>query len=230
MIGRTSGSRTLWRLGIACGLALASSLLPGVSRRNAAPRYGYSREDDPLIRAVKKVLAHQRAGNRDKALEVADSLQWQIDELKGDLKIDLEDQMLAAVRSDDTSRLGYTLTHLVFLAMEQKFYWNLDEKLERYAPARARLESAQFYYEDILSHAVRRADKAQNKKRHSAVLTSFAKLRQTIGSPGLFGIGASDPDVAAFREAARELLAKLLEVYPDFEVVAALQLPAPPKR
>lgn len=182
----------------------------------SAQTYGYERAEDPLIIGVKQVIAACRKGEHDRVREHVAALSWQIDELRSDVKVDLRKPIDEAVSSKDVQQLGYALTHLVYQAMRQKFHWNEQEKLESYGRARARLDAAEFCYTEILSHAVRRADKAQKKQRHEAILKEFEALRKSLGTPGLFGAGRQEPDLSAFKSGTEVIVERLREVYPDF--------------
>ena len=181
-----------------------------------AQNYGYAKAEDPLVLGVKSAIGHARAERWEALDEAIASLDWQIKELREDIGVDLEPVIRKAVESRKFDKIAYAITQLVYQAFVQKLHWNEKEKLERYVPARARLDAAQFYYEEILSHAVRRADQSQKEQRHREVLRRMRKLRSTLGSPGLFGVGKREPDLAKFRTLAGETVTLLRAVYPDF--------------
>lgn len=207
-------SRSRWT-GCAAGAALlllllgATSPLPGQS-------YGYTKEEDPLVKGVKAAIKCARDEDAEALAAAVEVLGPSVREVREGLSVDLAPLIGAAVESGDVRKVAYTLTQLAFQSMRQKLRSNLDESLADAAISRSRLDAAQFYYEELLSPTVRRADKAQEKERHRTILREFRDLRSTLGSPGLFGAGAKDPDPAAFERGAARIEARLREVYTDF--------------
>ncbi|MFQ5653663.1 MAG: hypothetical protein ACE5GW_02895 [Planctomycetota bacterium] len=181
-----------------------------------AQGYGYKKQEDPLILGVKAAIAHALAGEKKDLARAVGSLSWQVDELRGEMAIDMGPVLDRALSGGNPNRIAYALTQLVFHAMHQKFHWNLREKLKRHVPARSRLDAAHFYYQEILSGAVRRADSVTRRDRHKRIEAQFLKLRSTLGSSGLFGIGSKPPSPEEFRMISDDIVGLLREVYPDF--------------
>ncbi|MGE3163917.1 MAG: hypothetical protein AB7O52_03360 [Planctomycetota bacterium] len=204
------------------GLAVAAAglLAPGAVKSGSAQSYGYSREDDPLVTGVKKVIGFARDADWDRATAAAHELKPQVAELTRDLGVDLAPDIEATLAARDATRIAYVLTHLVFQALRQKLLSNLREELAKHVTARARLDAVQFYYETILSATVRRADKAQRTEHHRRILELLRELRGTLGSPGLFGVGEKPPDVDRCRDLSLAVERELLAVYPDFTSAA----------
>ena len=187
-----------------------------VSLPAQAQSYGYGREKDPLILGVKKAIREARADESAALEKAVSNLSWQVDEIKVELGVDLKAEIDQAIAGKDSKKIAYALTHLVFQALRQKFHWNTKEKLAQYMKARSRLDAAQFYYESILSHAVRRADKSGSLQRHREILQWFRKSRETLGSPGLFGVGKKNPELKLFVACTEKIETLILEVFTDF--------------
>lgn len=182
----------------------------------AAQSYGYAREDDPLVTGVKKVIGLARDADWDRATSALEPVEKVAAELRAGLDVDPLPEVRAALAARDAPRVAYALTHVVFQALRLKLRSNLNESLAKHVTARARLDSAQFYYESILSPTVRRADQAQSTDHHRRILEVLRGLRETLGSPGLFGVGEKAPNVELFRELTTTLETELLAVYPNF--------------
>jgi hypothetical protein len=139
------------------------------------------------------------------------------------VKVDFEEHLRRA-HGEDATEAGMiqAWANLVYLALLQKFYWNLEEHLGDYHKARARLEAAQTYYEVALAGNVKRHDEERRARdpkapsRHEDILRRFAAARDALGSPGLFGSGARPADPAAFRAAVVGIAGHLRAAFPGF--------------
>lgn len=198
------------------GLVLASAAGP-------ARGYGYTREEDPLLKSFE--VAIRAARQRDVATAAAQipTVRWQTDELKNDVRVDFEVTLRRAHGADATEAgMVQAWANLVYLALLQKFYWNLQEQVGDYHKARARLEAAQTYYELALAGNVRRNDEERRARdpkapsRHDDIMRRFAAAREALGSPGLFGSGSRRADPAAFRAAVVGIAGHLRAVFPGF--------------
>jgi hypothetical protein len=190
--------------------------------------YGYTREEDPLLRAFEAAVRAARAGDFGTATAQVDVVRWQTDELKGDVRVDFGPSLRKAHGEGATEAgIVQAWANLVYLALLQKFHWNLQESLADYHKARPRLEAAQAYYEAALAGNVRRHDEERRKldprapSRHDDIVARFAAARQALGSPGLFGSGARPADPAAFRAAVVGIAGHLRAVFPGFAHPAA---------
>ncbi|MCO5170660.1 MAG: hypothetical protein M9894_30385 [Planctomycetes bacterium] len=191
-----------------------------------AAGYGYTREEDPLLRAFDEAVRATRQRRFDVARAQLHSVQWQVDELRSpdDLRVDLE-PLLRRAHGEGATEAGVIAAwaNLVYLALLQKFHWNLREQLTDYHKARARLESAWGYYEIALAGNVRQHDAERRKQspeapsRHDDVVRRFEVARAALGSPGLFGVGARAPDPKAFRAAVVAIAGHLRAVFPGFQ-------------
>jgi len=178
--------------------------------------YGYTREEDPLLKGVKRAILHARLNQWEKVEEDVERLSWQVEELREDIQVDIGPLLQKVVASRDLKELGKGLLNLVYLALIQKFFWNQKEKLTRYIPAKARLYSAEIYYQEILAPTVRRYDARTGKNLHREITERFKSLPKTLGSPGLFGMGARPPDLESFQRLAREIEDRLNEIFVSF--------------
>ena len=181
-----------------------------------AQTYGYKKAEDPLIKGVKRAIQLSRQKDFEQLDRAVKGLQWQVDELKEDIGVDLQMNLERAVASRELRAITYAMTELVFQASLQKFHWNAKESLKKFVPARSRVDAAEFYYDEILSHAVRRADKKLEKERHKAIKQEFAALKKSLGSTGLFGVGKREADLPAHKRSAAKIEKLLREVYTNF--------------
>lgn len=203
-------------------------LLLAVASAGPAFGYGYTREEDPLLRAFEAAVRAARTGDVAAATAQVDAVRWQTDELKDDVRVDFGPTLRRAHEKGATEAgIVQAWANLVYLALLQKFHWNLKEQLGDYHKARPRLEAAQAYYEAALAGNVRRHDEERRKadprapSRHDDILARFAAARQALGSPGLFGSGARAADPAAFRTAVVGIAGHLRVVFPGFAHPAA---------
>lgn len=206
-------------------LALGVPALVLLLTREAAG-YGYTREEDPLLKAFDAAVRAARQRRFDVARAQVDAITWQVVELRGadDLRVDVG-PLLAAAHGPGATEAGVIAAwaNLVYLALLQKFHWNLREQVADYHKARARLESAWAYYEIALAGNVRQHDAERRRQapdapsRHDDLVRRFEAARAALGSPGLFGVGARDPDPKAFREAVLAIAGHLRAVFRDFQ-------------
>lgn len=185
--------------------------------------YGYTREEDPLLIAFEAAVRAVRQGEVGTATEQIQAVRWQTDELKDDVRVDFEPHLRKAHAEGATEAgMVQAWANLVYLALLQKFYWNLQEQVGDYHKARARLEAAQTYYEVALAGNVKRHDEERRRvdpkapSRHEDIVRRFAAARDALGSPGLFGSGARPADPAAFRAAVVGIAGHLRAAFPGF--------------
>ncbi len=209
------------------GFTVMFSLLPFLSPL-AGQTYGYKKAEDPLIKGVKKAIQQVRTKKFDQLDASIEGLRWQLDELKDDIQIDLSAKVESARKSRDARQLSYVLTELVFQATLQKFYWNQKEKLSKFRDENKQLLTSEFYYDEMLSHTVMRADKSLKLTRHRLLKQEFKSLRKTLGSTGLFGVGKRPVDVEGFTRHAKRIEELLREVFTDFSTRPG-SVPTPPK-
>lgn len=204
------------RLTLLLALALASA-------SGEAHGYGYTREEDPLLKSFEVAIRAARQGDLEVAAGQIPAVRWQTNELKNDVRVDFEPALRRAHGAGATEAgVVQAWANLVYLALLQKFYWNLQEQVGDYHKARARLEAAQAYYEIALAGNVRRHDEERRARdpkapsRHDDIMRRFAAARDALGSPGLFGSGSRPADPAAFRAAVVGIAGHLRAVFPGF--------------
>jgi len=180
--------------------------------------YGYTKEEDPLLKSTKKAILYGKRGEWDRVAKEIKALSWQIEELKVDFHMDMGPILEKALKSKNMQKLAKALANLTYLALIQKFYWNAKEKLKRYVPAKARLYSAEIYYTEILHGNVRKYDHRNGTEFHREIMERFKAARWTLGSPGLFGVGARPPEPKRFKELALQIMERIEKVYPYFQV------------
>ncbi len=178
--------------------------------------YGYTAAEDPLLAAFRAALKAARAEDWSAAGQALADARWQVDELVDDLGVDLGPALDQTLADEDPRAFASAFANLVYLATLQKFHWNLSEQLADFDAARARLLSARAYYEQVLAGNVKRRDQADESALHEELIALFEDARQSLGSPGLFGVGAAEPDPAAFAAASEAIGAKLRRCFPSF--------------
>lgn len=179
--------------------------------------YGYKKAEDPLLKSFKSAIVNGKAGNWGKVAVEIKSLNWQIVELRDELNKDLGPKLHEALLAEDIQELANYLANLVFLSIEQKFYWNNKEKLADYDKAKARLYSAEVYYDEVLEGNVMKYDKRYGTELHEEIEDLFIEARKALGSPGLFGVGQKPPQPERFKVLTAEIEERLLSVFPFFE-------------
>jgi hypothetical protein len=186
--------------------------------------YGYTRAEDPLIKAYQAAIRAARADEYAKAKALIGKVGWQLDELREakDLKVDFRRAFAASHEKPTRVKVVGAWVNLMYLGLLQKLHWNRREKLSNFHRARARLDAAWAYYELALAGNVKRQDAARRKRdpkapsRHADLVTTFAKAKKALGSPGLFGAGKRAPDPKAFSRAALRIAGHLAAVFPGF--------------
>jgi hypothetical protein len=160
------------------------------------------------------VILHARKGEWSSGQSEFRRLHWQFVEFRNDLQVDIEDRFEAALKTKSLSVLSREICRVMYFAIVQKFYWNRRESCSKYVPAKSRLEAAIFYYEQILAIGVRDFDRKNRMNIQGEILREFKILRKSIGTAGLFGIGARKPDVPGFSKSSERVLSELRRVFP----------------
>lgn len=193
-------------------IALIAALEP--STAVAKVGYGYKKSEDPLVLGVKRVVLHARKGEWPAGESEFSRLHWQFVEFRDDLQVDIEERFADALESRSLAVLSREVCRVMYFAIVQKLYWNRRERCEKYVPAKSRLEAAIFYYEQILAIGVRDFDRKNRLNIQDEIQREFKILRMSIGTAGLFGIGARTPDLKGFSESSERVLAYLRRVFP----------------
>lgn len=204
---------------------LSTALLPAAARG----LYGYKLAKDPLLLGAKRIFKALKKKDIKSVRGEVGRLEWQYKELRSprDLNIDTTGSMSKALKSGSLKPILKETLDLVYLAMAQKFHWNIKEKLKKHAPARSRLNAAEGYYKEIFAGNVKRYDALQSKKGgkkkpskvHGEILGEFKTARQALGSLGVLGVGSRPPDLKTFKQSATRIVAKLRVVFPQLTKV-----------
>jgi hypothetical protein len=187
-------------------------LLPGLCLA-----YGYSREEDPLIKSFKNVVKAARKADWSAVSKENKAVNWQLDELKGDLKIDFAPILKSSLDKKDKRLIIIRWANLIYLALKQKFYWNKKETLKDFQKAKGRLASARFYYDVALAGNVKRFDQKRKTTLHKDILTLFNQLRTQLGRPAVLGTSSVAADAEGFQKSSKALVSKLDRVFPYFQ-------------
>lgn len=145
-------------------------------------------------------------------------MKWQLDELKGDLKVDFLPKLSESIKKKDRRLVIVRWANLVYLALKQKFFWNEKEELKDFTKAKARLAAARYYYDIALAGNVRRYDKKRKSQIHKEILKLFEQLRSQIGRPAVLGNSSVAADPKGFKKNSAALVKKLDTVFPYFKV------------
>jgi hypothetical protein len=131
--------------------------------------------------------------------------------------VDLRQGLNAGLSRHNFQEVVKVMANLVFLAMKEKYYWNISEGLRMFTRAKVRLRLADEYYTLLLSGNVRRYDKLNGTKYHDEIFNKFTEARSTLGSIGFLGAGAVRPRLKDFEIVTKEIEQRLLIVFPYFE-------------
>lgn len=186
-----------------------------------AQSYGYQRDQDPLVPNTKEAIRRARDGEWEQLDGALAALGPALEEAKKTLGVDLTGKLASARKAKDARLFAYALVELTFHSLRIKLASNLRDELKNGVAARVRIDSVAFYYEEILAHAVRRADETQKQTRHKQFVDALDELKQCVGSAGLFGLGERKPNIARARELSAQMERVLREVFADFEVGGA---------
>ena len=192
---------------------LLAALLPNAVE---AQGYGYARAEDPLIVQVKAALSAAKEGSYDRVDTTLEALAPFVREVEEGLGVDVGKRLRAARKSKQHQVFGFALCELVYHQVRWKLEANLAEKLSTPTRSRARIEAARSYYEEILSLVVKLADSKHRTEHHTRILADFAAIRSTVGSEGLFGVGAKDPDPSEYRTLGSAIIDRLESIFPQW--------------
>ncbi|MFQ5714078.1 MAG: hypothetical protein ACE5GU_08610 [Candidatus Scalinduaceae bacterium] len=179
--------------------------------------YGYKRNEDPLITVFKSVIFYGRKGDWAKVESDINSISDRIDDVKTLFDVDLRPKLDAGLAQHNFQEVIKAMANLVFFAMREKYYWNLDEKLQKFTRAKVRLRLVEEYYTTLLAGNVRKYDKLNDTKIHDEIFSKLKEARKTLGSLGFLGAGAVSPKPKEFEMITKEIEEKLLIVFPYFE-------------
>jgi hypothetical protein len=179
--------------------------------------YGYKRNEDPLITVFKSVIFYGKKSDWVKVKSDINSIRDRIDDVKALFGVDLWPKFDAGLGQQNFQEVVNAMANLTFLAIREKYYWNLTESLQKYTKAKVRLRLAEEYYTTLLLGNVRRYDKLYGTKFHDEIFNKFNEAKRTLGSLGFLGAGAVGPKPKEFEMITKEIEKKLLVVFPYFE-------------
>jgi len=179
--------------------------------------YGYKRNEDPLITVFKSVIFYGKKDDWTKVESDINTISDRIDDVRNIFEVDLKSKLDAGISQHNFQEVIKVMANLVFLAIREKYYWNLTEGLQVFARAKVRLRLAEEYYTLLLAGNVRRYDKLNDTKFHDEVFNKFLETRKALGSLGFLGAGDVSPRPDEFLIITKEIEQKLLIVFPYFE-------------
>ncbi|GAX63023.1 signal transduction histidine kinase [Candidatus Scalindua japonica] len=179
--------------------------------------YGYKKSEDPIITVFKSVIFNGRKGDWERVALDIDTISDRIDDVKNIFDVNLRPALNAGLCQHNFQEVIKVMANLVFLAMKEKFYWNISEGLRIFMKAKVRLRLADEYYTLLLSGNVRRYDRLNGTKFHDDIFNKFAEAGNALGSIGFLGAGAVSPKLNDFEIATKEIEQKLLIVFPYFQ-------------
>jgi len=179
--------------------------------------YGYKRNDDPIITVFKSVIFYGKKSDWERVKTDIDTISDRIDDVKNVFAVDLRPGLNAGLSQHNFQEVVKVMANLVFLAIKEKYYWNISEGLRMFTRAKVRLRLADEYYTLLLSGNVRRYDKSNGTEYHDEISNKFAEARNALGSIGFLGAGAVSPRLEDFETVTKEIEQKLLIVFPYFE-------------
>lgn len=185
--------------------------------QNTARGYGYAREEDPLIKTFKDVIVQGKQSNWPDVITEVNTISDRIEDVRTIFHVDLRQRIDHAIQQKDFQTLTKHMANLVFLAICEKFYYNLQEKLEIFTRSKVRLQLAEEYYLALLSGNVRNYDVRHNTHVHEDIYNKFVKARDSLGSVGFLGAGAVKPDIQNFGILTKEIEGLILKAFPYFE-------------
>ncbi len=177
--------------------------------------YGYGPDQDPFVLAFKTVAASARDGRWEEAQRSAEQLEAPQVEIEQTLGASRRAQLRRASARRDAAALAGELTTLAYLQILLKLHSSQREGLDKYYPAKYRIEAARGYYLEMLAPAVRKADAQRGSSFHSTILAAFDDARAALGSPGFLGRGRTDPEPERFARAAGTIERTLRGIFPS---------------
>ncbi|TVL99514.1 MAG: hypothetical protein CV087_17870 [Candidatus Brocadia sp. WS118] len=184
--------------------------------QSSAHGYGYAKEEDPLIKIFKAVIFYGRQTNWEKVSREIATISDRIADVHAIFKIDLRPEIDHAIQKQDFQSLTKHMANLIFFAIREKFYYNLQENLTIFTRSKVRLGLAEEYYLTLLAGNVRNYDVRHKTRLHEDIYHRFVKARGTLGSIGFFGAGAMQPDVKEFEILTKEIEKLLFRAFPYF--------------
>lgn len=187
-----------------------------ITIQSTAYGYGYAKEEDPLIKVFKAVIFYGRQDDWEKVSREVNTISDRIADIYAIFETNLRPEIDLAIRNQDFQSLTNHMANLVFFAIREKFYYNLQEKLAIFIRSKVRLGLAEEYYLTLLAGNVRNYDVRHKTSFHKDLYHKFIKAGETLGSTGFFGAGAIQPDVKKFEIVTKEIENLLCTAFPYF--------------
>ena len=173
--------------------------------------YSYAEAEDPMVQIFQSAVASAREGKwaevsnlADKGVAMQKGHLFPADSLAGRLK--------ESINKKDVSGSAELFANLVYLSIREKLHRNRKENFSNYKSSKARLQLARKSYIDVLDGNVRKIDAG----RSLSILNQFKSALESIGNPGLFGMGAKKPDPAKYETAVKGIEALITGSFPGF--------------
>ncbi len=116
------------------------------------------------------------------------------------------------VKNKDIDKTLENFAHLTYLSIREKLHQNKTENFKNYKNAKARLKLARKSYMDVLDASVR-----QKKAANSlTIMSQFNAALESIGNPGLFGVGKKAPDSSRYDKAVKKIETLIEKSFPGF--------------
>ena len=179
--------------------------------------YGYGRNEDPIITVFKSVIFYGKKNDWARVESDTDTISDRIDDVRTLFEVNLKPKLDAGISQHNFQEVIKVMVNLIFLAIREKYYWNLSENLRMFERANVRLRIAEEYYTLLLSGNVRRYDKHNGTAFHDEIFNKFSEAKKSLGSTGFLGAGAVSPRPKEFKTITKEIEEKLLIVFPYFE-------------
>ena len=185
--------------------------------QNGVYGYGYTQEEDPLVKSFKAVISCARDADWPKVTAEINAIADRIEDIHKIFKVNLKPRIDQSIRSQQFQSLANQMANLAFLGLCEKFYYNNREGLEIFVRSKVRLRLAEEYYTLLLSGNVRGYDARHKTHLHEDIYSRFVTARETLGSAGFLGAGAVKPNLHGFKVLTKEIETLLLKVFPYFE-------------
>ncbi len=178
---------------------------------NTVFAYSYAEPEDKMAKFFKEGLVAVKSGEWDKALGISKKmiLKQKYHMFPAER---LEPGVREAIKEKDVSKTAGYFANLVYLSMREKLHQNKKDEFKHYKNSKARLGLARKAYIDVLDGNVKKQDPARSEE----VLKQFDVALESIGNPGLFGVGKKKPDSQKYEGAVRKIEEHIEKSFPYF--------------
>jgi hypothetical protein len=195
------------------GLVLASGVPTQGTADYMHRRHGLS-EEDALIKAFKGVLVEAKAGDWNEIARTIGTLSPQMDRYQGLFNVDAKSKLDRSIAKRDAGTTVRYLAQVVYLGMKEQFHLILDSQMRDVVDAKARLERAKEYYDDVLAGNVKR----RALERHERIEGQFVLAEAALGNPAIFiDLPVMESDLHGFEEATQAIEREVRAVYTYFD-------------